>query len=68
MTNKQKIKSWGLAALLATPVFITSCSEEKETLNAPVVNWNLPADTVLAVNDLLDFAPEVVSEDPATTY
>lgn len=63
MTSKNVFKSLGYAALLSLPMLVTSCDENAE-FQSPVINWNLPSDTILAQNDQLTLNPEILSEDP----
>lgn len=63
MTSKNVFKSLGYAALLSLPMLVTSCDENAE-FQSPVINWDLPSDTILAQNDQLALNPEILSEDP----
>lgn len=63
MTSKKVFKSLGYAALLSLPMLVTSCDENAE-YQSPVINWDLPSDTILAQNDQLTLNPEILSEDP----
>lgn len=63
MTSKKVFKSLGYAALLSLPMLVTSCDENAE-YQSPVINWNLPSDTILAQNDQLTMNPVILSEDP----
>lgn len=65
MTSKNVFKGLGYAALLALPMLVTSCDENEE-FQSPVIRWDLPSDTILALNDQLTLSPEVHSVDSAT--
>lgn len=65
MTSKNVFKGLGYAALLALPMLVTSCDENEE-FQSPVIRWDLPSDTIMALNDQLTLSPEVHSVDSAT--
>lgn len=67
MTSKNLFKSLGFAALLSLPMLVTSCDENEE-FQSPVIRWDLPSDTILALNDQLTLSPEVHSVDSAAVY
>ena len=67
MTSKNVFRSLGYAALLSLPMLVTSCDENEE-FQSPVIRWDLPSDTILALNDQLTLSPEVHSVDSAAVY
>lgn len=67
MTSKNVFKGLGYAALLALPMLVTSCDENEE-FQSPVIRWDLPSDTIMALNDQLTLSPDVHSVDTAAAY
>lgn len=67
MKVKNLFKSMGYAALLSLPMLMASCDESTE-FQSPVISWNLPSDTTLALNEQLTLSPQIKSEDPDITF